>query len=320
MSTLKIDETIKLLFTKNKKCIVNADLDGLLSGMLLQHFLDWQIVGYSSCSGRKDDELWLINNNENLEECIFVDLPVFVKNYSTIDQHFILFDNDTYNQYLENNNKINPNVIRNRLFKNNAGQCEYTAKYPFGTIHFILAILENLNIIDKNYRFLFFNKIGNFDLADLILRADRVIGNTYSYTNNCLNWCDWLLNLGGINTQSLFVVVKKDYINRLGSQKAVENKLISLGCKGPDGDCSNLFRNKDYFKLKTYFSFLSYATNLKQLPVVPIFDFGKLEGERIDVNSFNFKIAKSQCNRNDIFSFAFVTMKTLSITYIKKDN
>ena len=32
-------------YCKNRKCIVNTDLDGILSGILLKNFLNWEIVG-----------------------------------------------------------------------------------------------------------------------------------------------------------------------------------------------------------------------------------------------------------------------------------
>ena len=107
---MKLNNEITNLFTKNRKCIINADLDGLLSGMVLEKFLGWEIVGFSSCSGKHDDELWLYNADENLKECVFVDLPVYIEKYSTIDQHFIAFDKESVDSYKENENKVNPNL------------------------------------------------------------------------------------------------------------------------------------------------------------------------------------------------------------------
>ena len=152
---MHIDEVACNLFRKNQKCIINADLDGILSGMLLQQFLGWEVIGYSSCCGKLDDELWLEEKNEDIEdirECVFVDLPVYVPDISVIDQHFVLLENDSIAKYNENKNKLNPNVMRKRLFKNQIGENQYTKKYPFGTAHFILALLEKLNIIFQLFR------------------------------------------------------------------------------------------------------------------------------------------------------------------------
>lgn len=315
MKKMILDNRFKQIFKKNKKCIVNADIDGIISGMLLQHFLNWRVVGYSSCCGKEDDELWLEDKKEDLKDCVFVDLPVSVPNYSVIDQHFVLFDEDGVVKADTEQNKLNPNIMKKKLFSNSSGECEYTSKYPFGTAHFVLALLENLNIIDENYRINLSKKIFSFDLADLFLRADRVIGNTSHYTSNCLDWANWMIELGGCNTEALFLVVKNEYRNRLASEKEVEKTLLNFGCKAVDGDCSNLFRSKDYFKLVEYFGFLSDSFDLRPLPVFRVNDFNKLKGKRVTINKYN-----EESQRNDIFSFALVTMSALSLTYIKENS
>lgn len=314
---MKLNDEITNLFTKNRKCIINADLDGLLSGMVLEEFLGWEIVGFSSCSGKPDDELWLYNNNEDLKDCVFVDLPVYLEKYSTIDQHFIAFDKESVDSYKENENKVNPNIIRERVFKKDDGSSEYTMKYPFGTVHFIIAVLENMGIIDENYSINFRKNLDDFDLADLILRADRVIGNTASYTPNCVDWAKWLINIGGNNTNNLFSIVQTELPQRIIHESKVEYKMLNLGCKGKDGDCSNMLRDKDYNALTKYFEYLADATGLKNIPVKEIIDFGRLHGTRFAITSNNLNILKDESLKADVFSFAFVTMKALSVTYIE---
>lgn len=312
-----LSNEITNLFIRNRKCIINADLDGLLSGMILHKFLGWDIVGFSSCSGKPDDELWLYDIKEDLKDCVFVDLPVYLNTYSTIDQHFIAFDKDSINTYKKSENKVNPNIIRGKVFKKEDGSSEYTAKYPFGTIHFIIAVLENMGIIDASFSFDFQKKLDGFDLADLILRADRVIGNTVSYTDNCVDWLKWLINIGKKNTNSLFDLVQKELLSRKINESKVEEKMLQLGCKGRDGDCSNMLRNKDYDSLKQYFLYLSSAINMEPLPIKKIIDYGKLNGKRFEITKNNFDFLKKESLKENVFSFAFVTMRTLSVTYIE---
>lgn len=319
MRSLEIENNIKSIFQPNRKCIINTDLDGILSGMILQHFLNWDVVGYSSCCGRLDDELWLMNEDENIKDCVFVDLPVSIREISVIDQHFVAFNEQSILDYESNNNKVNPNIMRRKVFKNKSGGCEYTSKYPFGTIHFILAILENLGIIDRKFVFDFKKSINNFDVADLILRADRVIGNTNSYTVNCLDWANWIIDIGGHNTKMLFEIVKKEYPTRKDRECHVERKLIEIGCSGKDGDCANLFRNKDYSKMRNYFSFLSDAIGLPTLPVFDVYDFRKLNGRRFVFNKDQFDTLNIESQKNNVFSFAFVTTRALSLTYIEEE-
>jgi hypothetical protein len=313
--TLKSNEmnrqTIENFFSKERKCIINTDLDGLLSGMILQYFLDWQIVGYSSCCGKNDDELWFAKPNVNIKECVFVDLPVCGHDYSVIDQHFVSYDMSFVDKYMSDNNKLNPNVLRNRVFKSANGKCEYTGKYPFGTVHFILALLEWLGIISKNFTITLNKKVGSFDVADLLLRADRVIGNTNQYTANCYDWIEWIKKFGGGNTHPLFDIAKNCHHERAITEKSVEGMLASLGCKGTDGDCSNLFRIKDFAKINQYFSFLSDSIDLPTLPSIhQLFDYGNLVGSKEDINANSMSFLKSQ----ELFSYAFINMKQVSLT------
>lgn len=316
---MNLSDEITMLFKKDRKCIINADLDGLLSGLILNKFLNWEIVGFSSCSGKSSDELWLCDPNEDISECIFVDLPVYLKSYSTIDQHFVAFDKESVENYKNHKNKINPNIMRERVLKTETDTSEYTMKYPFGTVHFIIAILENMKIIDENYKFPLDKELDDFLLADLILRADRVVQNTAMYTKNCIDWSNWLVNIGGANIKELFRKVFKDINLRLAKEKKVEYIVRTLGCMGADGDCSNMLRSKDYDKLNNYLHYLSSFLGTNDIKIHELTDFGKLNGKRIEINSKNFNILKDETLKDNVFSFAFVTMKYLSITYIKGD-
>lgn len=185
-------------------------------------------------------------------------------------------------------------------------------------VHFILAVLENLGIIDSNFTFNFIKKIENFDLADLVYRADRVIGNICQYTPNCIDKSNWLMELGGVNTKALFVVVQNEYRRRKYTEQLVEYKLQSFGCKGKDGECSNLFRESNYTMLNKYFSFLSNSLELKPIILKKFYSFNKLTGKRIEINNQQLEIIRKEIEEDNVFSFAFITMRTLSITYIEE--
>ena len=307
------DELLKTIFNKNKKCVINTDLDGLISGMLLQRFLNWEVVGFSSCCGKQNDNLWLKDKNLSLKDLIFVDLPVALKSISTIDQHFVAFEKESIDRYNDCANKLNPNIIRARFFKNN----DYTKKYPFGTAHFILASLEKLNLIPENFEINFYKNLGNYDLCDLLLRADRVVGNTYLYTQNCFDWSNWMIDYGGKITKNLFNIVKSEYKERHNREKFVESQMLRLGCAGLDGECSNLFRKKDIRGLLQYFNFLSSAFNMDALPIFDFYSYDNLYGERIRVENNNFDHIKELLKQKNMFSYAFVNMRTLSVTYKK---
>ena len=318
----KIEKTIESIFTKNRKCIINTDLDGILSGMILQHYLNWDIIGYSSCAGKIEDELWLKEGINEISDAVFVDLLVCVEDYTVIDQHFISPDEESINEYINHNNKINPNIMRGKAFLGSDNKYHYTEKYPFGTVHFVICMLEKLNIIDDKEMF-DYNKIlgglfNKYDLSDLILRADRVIGNTNLYTSNCINWAKWIIDIGGLNTKILFNKVIDEYPQRSLRESNVEQDLLSFGCKGKDGECSNLFINRDYDKITKFFSFLEDALNIPSLPVFKVNDFNKLIGKRFNINRFRFELTKKELENDQLFSYAFVSMNQLSVTYMEE--
>lgn len=311
------------IFARNRKCIINTDLDGILSGMILQKFLGWQIVGFSNCSGAPEDELWLEDNNVDINACVFVDLPVCINNIDTIDQHFVAADNEILNRLKDQDNKVNPNLMRNKVYVDASNQRHYTEKYPFGTVHFIIAILENMGIIPADFVIDFNKQLGSisesFQLADLILRADRVIGNTYSYTPNCLNWADWLMGIGGNNTRFLFTKVKQEYNSRINNQSYVERYLtFNFKCK-KDGECSDLFRMNKFDEVRNLFNYLGECINMEPIHLFSVVEFGKLRGYRMSITNYNFNIIKNVIKKDDVFSYAFVSMKELSVTCLEED-
>lgn len=303
------------IFVPNRKCVINTDLDGLLSGMLLQEFLNWEVVGFSSCCGKETDDLWLKEGCSALSDYVFVDLPVATPNIAIIDQHFVAFDDESVARFNNCDNKINPNIMRGRVFTHN----DYVRKYPFGAVHFILASLERLNLLPQTFVMDFNKRLGNYDLADLFLRADRVIGNTCSYTPNCLDWCNWIMEYGGNVSKSLFNLVKAEHADRLSKERCVEQDLRQLGCNGLDGECSNLFRAKDVDRLTDYFAFLSDAFSMRPLPLFEFVSYGNLWGERLILERYTSEQISNLLKQDDLFSYAFVTKTTLSVTYQKKD-
>ena len=134
-----------------------------------------------------------------------------------------------------------------------------------------------------------------------------------------MDWSDWLINIGGTNTRKLFELVKKESMNMREKETMVENTLLNLGCAGRDGECSNLFRNKDFTKLNNYFNYLAEALELPAIPLFDITAFNKLHGERVST-SVGLDRLKEIVNKNNVFSFAFVSKSFLSITYIDDED
>ena len=293
------------IFHPNRRCIINADLDGILSGMLLQKYLNWEVMGFSSCSGGTSDEIWVTEPKVDITECVFVDLPVATKMITTIDQHFTLLDNDSVGRYLRCGNKINPNAMRGYCYNNG----DYCSKYPFGTVHFIIACLENIEVIKDT--FLFNVSLDGCDKLDVLFRADGVVKNMYNYTQNCTSWSNWMMDLGGYNTSLVFNTLLDEYQKRYLKISEVEKMLASFGCKRKDGDCSNMISNGNLAALQQYINWLALLFNVDTIHISNLFQTNKLSGIRTTMSD---NIGEQLRNPN-IFSYAMVNSHEISITY-----
>lgn len=310
--------TKNTLFTEKKKCIINADLDGMLSGVILHNILGWEIIGFSMCNGRPNDELWLpqgMTIEQAISECVFIDLPVMLEHATVIDQHFNALDEDSINAFRTNENKINPNVSRGMNYI--SSERGYTRKYPFGTVHLIIAALEKYNYnINLNLE----KDLGGFTSLDILLRADRIIGNTITYTPNCKDWAEYLAtdNHGKITNLIKSIVLSDNLSQYSIREHNVEEKLKSLGCARSDGDCSNLLSMGQIAKVNEIIAWLSSILGLNT-PSIPnsLQESNALTGERYPLSIDNYLSIKRILEDPNVFSYAIVNTRVLSVTRIK---
>ena len=165
----------KTLLKPGQKCIINTDLDGILTGILLQNILDWEIVGL--CDSK--DHIWIEPNYlEKIKDVIFLDIYVANPNLKCIDQHIVAQNLNHAKKIQSNKNKQNPNLDRIRYASSQMSDSNsYAWKYPFGTFHYILACLESL---DYKVNLSVNNTFHSINTLDLILRADDAARSTAS--------------------------------------------------------------------------------------------------------------------------------------------
>lgn len=205
-------ERAALLLTKNQKCIINTDIDGILCGLVLQNALDWKVIGFYNSK-----ETLFIDNNElgSLNDAIYIDVFIAPNQLRCIDQHIVSLD-ETHTRLLSQNiNKLNPNLQRIRYASDDAkDDNSYKWKYPFGTVHFVIASLESIGIkVELNLDGIFDNAIPTLDL---ILRADDAARTTTKrYKQNAKRWWSWLELLGGTITKRI-----SDYVQGQNSEEA----------------------------------------------------------------------------------------------------
>lgn len=310
---------------RNKPLIINSDLDGILSGLLLKKYLNCNIVGFSN----SEKEIWIhADYKESLNAISFVDLFVANPNLVSIDQHIIAANEQHHLEISKNNKKINPNIINSRF---HFPSSSYRSKYPFGTVHFLIALLEregiNLGDLKLNHT------IQGIQFIDLILRADDTMKTSIysSYTENAAEWWRWLIQLSskGHLTTSL-----KNYLDGLTKKKA-ENIKINVGkflknapfnCDSSEGGIRQLTTN--WFIKEKVFTYMELLCEFVETPMIKLGGkFNKYNGiaERMSLSKSQLKelIEIGTIDEKRIFSYAFVRSvsrdENFSVTFYQKN-
>lgn len=296
---------------KNKPIIINTDLDGLISGLILKEYLDCRVIGFSNSA----EKFWLNKQSVNdFKDACFVDMYVADPDTIVIDQHIISVNDEHHGVLSGNPNKINPNLLNKRCFLPNQS---YYKKYPFGTVHFIVALLEGKGVdltgldLDRTEEGLSF--------IDLILRSDDAMNTTINsnYEANANEWWDWLegeSDGGAItikfktylahlkNTNPGYAIKKKNEIARI-----LQN--TPFNCNSPDGGIRNILE-EDKLKenAKKYFQFISDISGITLFDIDANFRTYSGTIGRTSLTSIqqNELISANTLCGEKIFSYAFV--------------
>ena len=303
---------LKMTPLNTKYAIVNADLDGLLSALLLQKFKGTEIVGFSD-SG---EYVWK-KEGVDWEDCVFIDLHVSPVEIRTICNHIVALDRKHAIDLFWAGNKDNPNLnISTRSFLEN-----YKTKFSLATVHYIIALLErdghpviehlNLKQMAEGWR-----------CIDVLLRADDVITNTLSaYRPNTLSWWVKMYRLAqtrgqGLCTESLIKYLEAIHRGKINFDhfqfkdqfgRWVRNR---FNCNSPDGGYKGLnFATSELRPhSKEYLRFLSALTGLPELNLPDKFVVYKGEAKRSEVRSSDYAdIRKGSFRGEALFSYAFVS-------------
>ena len=181
---------LRKVFEHNPNIVINTDIDGILCGVLLCNYCGCKVAGFSNSK----DTVWLRNDIKSVYEPVYIDMFVPRKDVYCIDQHIVSVNDQHHDFFVASGTKINPQLDRHRVFQ----KWDYTYKYPFGTVHYIIAMLEKEGLI-IDYPSL--NKVVDkkfcIRLGDLLLRADDAMKTTLNsnYMKNARDWWDWLIGL-----------------------------------------------------------------------------------------------------------------------------
>lgn len=137
----------------------------------MSHFFDWKIKGYY------DGGVLIIENNVDPQECVFLDMEICRTGVKSIGQHMLYYNMkrpphpDIEKQF---SNCLSPNNLRGHDFQGN-----FMRKYPFATIHLLMALLPHEPVKEQ-------------DRFAPLFYVDGTFKSLLNYPENCLDWLDFL--------------------------------------------------------------------------------------------------------------------------------
>ena len=181
---------LKELFQQNPNIIINTDIDGILSGVILVKYLGCKIVGFTNSK----DTVWLADGYDDLYKHVYIDMFVTEPKALCLDQHIVAVNDEHQKEIIKSATKFSPQIDGNRIFTD----WGFKYKYPFGTVQYLIAVLESEGLkIDLPP---LDNPVPNssIKIGDLIHRADDAMKSTlYAYKENAVKWWKWLKEQSG---------------------------------------------------------------------------------------------------------------------------
>ncbi len=151
--------------------ILSPDSDGLLCGLLMSHARSWRIRGFY------DGKVLVCDSRIKPSQCVFLDMEIFRSGVRSMGQHMLMYNRnripdawDNFDQCLSANN-----------LRQHDGCHDFQLKYPFGTIHLLLLLVNHFRKIE----------IPRTAVAPLLF-TDGTYHNLFRYTENSLNWLHYL--------------------------------------------------------------------------------------------------------------------------------
>lgn len=247
------------LFKSNPNIIINSDIDGFLSGMILQTYLGCKIVGFSNSKS----EVWVSPEIDDIYKPVYIDLYVSRPDVACVEQHIISIDEEHRAKIKNYGTKFNPNLERPR--RNFVD--DYYHKYPFATVHYIIAKLAAEGITVKLPNLHLKYNAGDIryaaQLGHIILRADDAMYSSLSaYKDNADSWWQWLSEM---SNQSVAIDLLKDFISFQHPETAADKKKEvgeffkkGLQCDGADGAFNDVTDTNGYLqdRVMNYAKFL----------------------------------------------------------------
>lgn len=215
---------IKEIFDDNKNIVINTDIDGILSGLILVKTLGCKIVGFTNSK----EYVWLTEERNDLYANVYVDMFVTDDSAICVDQHIVAISEEHQKKIIKSGNKYSPQIDGNRIYTTTG----FKNKYPFGSTHYLIAKLESegvsVNLPDLNKPILY----KGLKFGDLLLRADDAMATTlYHYVPNATYWWNWLKTISPTSQNILNMIQYLDDV-----KSTIRKRIDSDGLKHKKGE------------------------------------------------------------------------------------
>jgi len=292
---------------QNNKIIINSDIDGVISGLLLTNFCNCEVIGFSNSS----DKVWLDTSKCNyIYDGVYIDMYVPNESTITIDQHIVAINKEHSDNIKTNNNKINPNILNPRFL---LPTDSYIRKYPFGTCHFIISMLcrQGVNLSNINFRI----PLDGVTFLDYLLRADDAMNNSLlRYKINAQEWWNWILDYSN-KSETIKELISYLYSNNIERATKIKTQITNIlttqfKCDRPDGGIIQIIKENGELKPNAinYIQFISNLSNLKCFDLnISLKEFkGVNKRTRLSNSQLNELMLQNSINGEKVFSYAFV--------------
>lgn len=200
---------LRNLFEDNPNIIINTDIDGILSGVILCKYCNCKIIGFTNSK----DSVWLADGYDDLFKYVYIDMFVTNDEAICIDQHIVAVNDAHMKKIMKQGNKYSPQSDDSknlRVFSSKG----FKYKYPFGTVQYLIAQLESEGVKISLPDLYASVPNSEIKIGDLLHRADDAMKTSmYAYKSNADFWWKWLDEKAPNGS----IMILKEYLDKMGS-------------------------------------------------------------------------------------------------------
>ncbi len=155
--------------------VCSLDLDGLVSAMLMESLLGWQLVGFYD-----SQQLWVKSGVDIFSgRVVFLDHDIYRREIPSVGHHILQWQEGI--PIPGHERSLNPNLLRGITAK------DFGRKYPFGTFHLRLACHSAWHPEWRETKLRL-----SRDFLPVLLNVDSAMQSAFTYLRNAMEWLEWL--------------------------------------------------------------------------------------------------------------------------------